>query len=406
MENVVNKLGIHLIPKNDEERVNALHRYNILDTPPDGSFNKMTELALAIFDVPIAVITFVDKDRVFYKSGWFDEQGNCNCVDRTDSPCSMAILNNDVSTIEYLGNDPCMMLSKDVSQGNDYEFYVGVPLRTLDGYNIGMFSIVDKKYRQFDEDKIALLRQMAQIVMDELELRYAGRKMVHFQNSLLKITTFDFKAILKRILSLAQLLQTEKKVDIINHIVYLIQESSKNMIRLIELVVDTNALECNQLYLDLNQTDVSALLKGIIKAHENTWKNKNIHLINQIADKISLIADAAKMKEILETLFLHSLKHSFDFGQIVVSLYQKDNKVCFEFRDFGQGYDEESLKNIFIKFTRNVFENYAASEWESGIEMPLVKNLVELHGGTIEAESIGINQGSCIKVKFPVTELN
>lgn len=56
------------LPPNEEKRIETLKRYDILDTPPDGAFDRITQLAAAIFKVPIAIISLVDTDRIWFKS--------------------------------------------------------------------------------------------------------------------------------------------------------------------------------------------------------------------------------------------------------------------------------------------------------------------------------------------------
>lgn len=401
---MINSLGIELIPKNDERRVKALRRYNILDTPPEGAFNNLAELAMAMFNVPLACITFVDKERVFYKSGNCDETGNNISVERTGSCCSLAILNNDISIIEHFENDPCLIRNADMLNKSSAKFYAGAPLRTFDGYNIGMFVIFDHHHRDFSAEQFRLLKQFAQIVMEELELRYSGRNTIQLQNQLLKISTHELKSPLNRITNLTLLLRQEKKESSIKHIINLIEEASRNLVKVIDTISETNDLELKKLYLELSEVNMNELLEEVIGENKLQLKNKNLQIQTNIQPDLHLMGDRDRLKEIVDTLLNNAMKHSFAYGKIELKAYLKKEHLCLEIRDFGQGFKKEDLKEVFIKFS--CFNRKpTGGELETGLELPLVKNLMDLHGGKINIESKGENEGTIAQLEFPLEVL-
>ncbi len=92
-----------IVPENEAERLAAVYRYDILDTPADGHFDAITSLAADIFDVPISVVSIVDKDRIWFKS-------RCG-VDATEVPrdpglCASAILQDDLYVLNDTRRDP------------------------------------------------------------------------------------------------------------------------------------------------------------------------------------------------------------------------------------------------------------------------------------------------------------
>jgi len=156
----------------ESNRLNALKQYEILDTPTDGNFDRITLLAARVFNVPIAIISLVDEDRIWFKSS----QGlDINEIDRAPGLCASAILSNDIYLIEDARNDVRSLANPLVTGEFGLQFYAAAPLRTQEGYNLGTFCIIDKKKRYINSDQQILLRQMAEIVMDEMELRLAAR---------------------------------------------------------------------------------------------------------------------------------------------------------------------------------------------------------------------------------------
>ncbi len=167
----------------EQERIKALHKYELLDTPPDGSFNKMAELAAKIFNVPIALISLVDVDRIWFKSHFGLE---IDQIERDPGLCSSAILSNDVYLIEDAKNDPRSLSNPLVTSEFGLQFYAAAPLTTKEGYNIGTFCIIDKRQRYINSDQQLMLKQMASIIVDEMELRLQSRNLIKEYNERLK----------------------------------------------------------------------------------------------------------------------------------------------------------------------------------------------------------------------------
>jgi GAF domain-containing protein len=164
----------------EAKRVAALKAFNIFGTPSEEVFSLYTELAALTFKTPMALITFVDDESVFYKQAYgFSKTGIS--VPRYKSPCSIAILNSEVSLFRYIITDPCVMADEKLLAEQGYEFYAGTPLVTQDGYSIGMLAVVDHMYRIYSEKELGTLRQLASEVMHEIELRqdFTNRKEMH-----------------------------------------------------------------------------------------------------------------------------------------------------------------------------------------------------------------------------------
>ena len=88
-----------IIPDNDAERIKKLRAYDILDTPEEDTFNKIAILAAQIFNTPIAQVTFVDEERVFFKTNISPLAATE--INRSDSFCSIAILNDSMNKVFY-----------------------------------------------------------------------------------------------------------------------------------------------------------------------------------------------------------------------------------------------------------------------------------------------------------------
>jgi GAF domain-containing protein len=161
-----------LRPEDEEQRLAAVRRYDILDTPPDGAFDRITALAARLFDVPISIISIVDHDRIWFKSRYgiaAEETG------RDPGLCASAVCQLEPWVVKDAAVDVRTVDNPLVAGELGLRFYLGVPLVTADGFNLGTLNVIDVEPREVTEDEIRTLQDLAAIVMDELELRLDAR---------------------------------------------------------------------------------------------------------------------------------------------------------------------------------------------------------------------------------------
>ncbi|MGI8706314.1 MAG: sensor histidine kinase [Sphingomicrobium sp.] len=159
----------------ERDRLAAVARYEILDTPPDGAFDRITAIAARRFKVPISIISVVDHDRIWFKSHHGVEVKE---IGRDPGLCASAILSGEAYVLTDASVDPRSLTNPLVAGEFGLRFYAGVPLTTHDGYNLGTLCVIDKAPRPASEEQIADLKDLASLVIDQLELRLAARRAV------------------------------------------------------------------------------------------------------------------------------------------------------------------------------------------------------------------------------------
>jgi serine/threonine protein kinase len=176
-EIIVDDLGGHRPKPQDDEtaRVEAVRRYNLLDTPPDGAFDRITSLAARIFEVPIAIVSIVDEDRIWFKSHYGID---VNQVERSRGLASGGGLHDHTLVVEDIEADERITVDTSNMRAVGLRFYAGVPLKTADGHNLGVFSIFDSRPRSLSSEQVAVLEDLAAMVLHEMELRLAARRAV------------------------------------------------------------------------------------------------------------------------------------------------------------------------------------------------------------------------------------
>jgi GAF domain-containing protein len=163
-----------LIPANESERLAALRRFDVLDTPRDGAFDRITRLASEMLEMPISIVSLVDHDRIWFKST--HGLDGVEQIDRAPGLCASAILGEEIWLIEDAKVDPRALANPLVAGEFGLRFYAGSPLRTNDGYNLGTLCVIDKQPRRLTGTQRGVLDDLAALVVDELELRLAARR--------------------------------------------------------------------------------------------------------------------------------------------------------------------------------------------------------------------------------------
>ena len=170
-----------LIPDNEAQRLAAVRRYAVLDTPPDGAFDRVTALAARHFDVPIALVTIVDTDRIWFKSAVGLDASE---IDRDPGLCASAILQDGPWIVEDAAIDPRTLANPLVAGEMGLRFYAAAPLTTHDGFNLGTLCVIDRQPREVTAEDAGVLSDLAAIVTDELELRLSTRTLVEREQTL------------------------------------------------------------------------------------------------------------------------------------------------------------------------------------------------------------------------------
>ena len=387
-----------IIPSNEVERIEALNRYEILDTPPDGSFDRITALVARLFDVPIAIVSMVDTDRIWFKShhGLDVEQ-----IGRDPGLCASAILSDEVYFITNAIEDPRSLANPLVAGEFGLRFYAAAPLQTKDGFNLGTLCVIGQQPRTFNKGEEKILEDLAAIVMDEIELRLASRKAVRMQSELLEIAAHDMKNPIVNMAALANLvIESDNKEDI-DHMATLIQKSANKMTSTINDLLETAFIEAGKVKLTFVAVNIAELAQEVIAMNQALAKAKGQHLALNIDANPLVKADREKMRDVLDNLISNAIKFTERNKRITVTIKESAGKALVEIEDEGQGLTKQDKEKAFGKFTR-LSARPTGGETSTGLGLSIVKMLVDLHQGKISAESEGKGKGSTFIIELPI----
>jgi hypothetical protein len=157
----------------DPGRLAALHRTGLMDSEPDERFDGLARIAARVLHAPVALVSLVDKDRQFYKScigltkePWASQRG----TPLSHSFCQHAVATRRPLVVDDAREDPRL---RDNPAIVDLEViaYAGIPLIGADGHALGTLCVIDRKPRHWRADEMALLQEIANTVVAQVEAR-------------------------------------------------------------------------------------------------------------------------------------------------------------------------------------------------------------------------------------------
>jgi diguanylate cyclase (GGDEF)-like protein len=157
------------IPKNETQRLQALHNLNILDTNSEERFDRIIRVAQNLFNVPIASVSFVDKERE-----WFKSQYNLELREtpREISFGAHTILQEEIMIVKDTLNDDRFKDNPLVIGKPDIRFYLGCPLKTKEQFNIGTLCLIDHKLQYFNDCDLSIIKDLAATIEAEFDVNH------------------------------------------------------------------------------------------------------------------------------------------------------------------------------------------------------------------------------------------
>jgi len=297
------------IPYNEQQRLKDLYSFNILDSQQEEDYEDLVHLVSDICNCPMASITFIDKDRQ-----WFKATKNIDFPEgnRGDSFCGHAILEKEVLIVEDASKDERFFDNPNVTGGLKGAFYAGAPIVSPNGYALGSVCAIDKVPRKLTGQQLVALQRIARQISRLLELRLKNRQILEVTQLLLQaeqqIAQLNIKTTEKNQFNTAyqlheEIAQTSAAVKLyINHVKNVEQVSSE--------FLDYSIFELNNLI-----NSVKRLSKDIIPT---TFLNDNY------AAHIAKLLDECDVQETMpiEYQLDQQLQLNGEYGLMVFRIIQ------------------------------------------------------------------------------------
>ena len=198
------------------------------------------------------------------------------------------------------------------------------------------------------------------------------------------------------------IIDSEKKLE---KYMKTMKQNALRLLKLINNIIDMTKIDANDLYIELHNYDVVAIVRNVVQSMSVYAGIKSVNIVFNSEIKEKLIAcDADKIERIMLNLLSNALKFTDKNGSIIVNINSYDKKVFISVEDDGIGIAEDRLKLIFQRF-RQGDKSFTRNREGSGIGLSIVKALIEMHNGSITAES-EYKKGSKFTVQLPETILD
>ncbi|MEG5140773.1 MULTISPECIES: chemotaxis protein CheB [unclassified Microcoleus] len=252
--------------------------------------------------------------------------------------------------------------------------------------------------KQFETVRSQLLEQ-EQLARQQAET--ANRTKDEFLANL----SHELRNPLTPILGWAQLLKSgQLKGAAANRALEVIERSARAQSQLIEDMLDISRITSGKLALDISQIDLGLVVQAAIDGVQLSAEAKNIEIVSQLSSA-TVLGDAARLQQVVWNLLSNAIKFTPAGGRVEIALESIDDHAGLRVSDTGKGIRAEFLPYIFDRFHQGDSSTTKASQG-LGLGLSIVRHLVELHGGTVKADSPGEGQGTTITMRLPLRELS
>ncbi len=371
-------------------RMASLHELEILDTAPEQAYDELTRLAAIICETPIALVSFVDHDRQWFKS----RQG----LDATETPrsvafCSHAILGDEMLQVHDAREDVRFHDNPLVTGGPRVIFYAGVPLVGLDQQALGTLCVIDSCPRALTAGQQEALETLGRQVVAVLELRRTNRRLVvaaaeaqaanRAKGEFLARMSHEIRTPLNGIIGLTDLMCTADMPADAAVWARQLQGSGKLLLSIVNDVLDVSSIEADALQLVSRPAPVAALVQDCVGLFSATAHVKGLTLtISGPVDAAKVVRiDGTRLQQVINNLISNGIKFT-DTGGVDVSWQWSDGRLRVTVRDTGVGVPPAFHDAVFEPF-RQLRGTEAECIKGTGLGLSIVRGLCTAMGGTV-----------------------
>lgn len=252
--------------------------------------------------------------------------------------------------------------------------------------------ITDRK--QFDTERSQLLQQ-EQWAREQAET--ANRAKDEFLSNL----SHELRNPLTPILGWAEILRSGKlKGAAVTNAIEVIERSARAQSQLIEDILDISRITSGKLQLSICRIDLRLVVQAVLEGVQLSAEAKNIQIVSQLIST-TVLGDINRLQQVVWNILSNAIKFTPAGGRVEIMLSAIDNHAQLRVSDTGKGIGAQFLPYIFDRFHQADSSSVKGNQG-LGLGLSIVRHLVELHGGTVQAESPGEEQGTTMTVRLPL----
>ena len=390
----------------DPARLASLRAANLLDTPPEEAFDRLTRLAARLVHAPLTLVNLVDDRRQFSKScfapvGWPDDR----MAPLEDSYCKWVVTSGEPVAIPDARQDERVRGSAMLSELSVVS-YLGIPLTTPAGHTLGTLCVAGFEPRDWTADEIALLRDLATSAVNEIVLRLdarARREVERMKDELISIVAHELRTPLTSIRGSLGLLASGRmntETPQARRMMEIAAQNSDRLVRLINDMLDLERLESGSMELQLADVSAEELVQSSLDALRGGAEAGGVRLESVIEPGLTLRADPDRMVQVMINLVSNAVKFSPAGAAVTVIGERRGSEALFQVRDAGPGIPPEKLEEIFERF-KQVDSSDSRAKGGTGLGLAICRSIIGQHGGRVWAAS-ELGRGSTFFFTLPL----
>ncbi|WP_414755318.1 ATP-binding protein [Anabaena sp. CCY 9910] len=342
-----------------------------------------------------------------------DGSGIYGCVGHLNHPMRM-------TQAELEANPQWRGLGKEAKNHPPLRGWLAAPLVGRNGQNIGLIQLSDKYDGEFtaaDEAILMQLAQMASVSVENIRL-YEAEKQARsaaegsreeaeaanrIKDEFLAVLSHELRSPLNPILGWSRLLQNGKLDKAkAKQAVTIIERNAKLQVELIEDLLDISRILQGKLSLTSSPINLASVIKGAIETVRLAAEANSIRIEVNLDGEIGLVSgDSTRLQQVMWNLLSNAVKFTPTGGLVEIRLEQVGNQAQISVSDTGKGISPDFIPYVFDYF-RQADSATTRKFGGLGLGLAIVRHLVELHGGTIHAESPGEGMGATFTLKLPL----
>jgi signal transduction histidine kinase len=397
------------LPTNEKERLEALLRYDILDTAFEKSYDDLVKLAASICDVPIALISLVDPDRQWFKSVFG--------VDARETPrdiafCAHAILQRGPFIVSDTSKDERFADNPLVTSAPNIRFYAGIPLVTADDYALGTLCTIDRVPRELNAHQIEALKILADQVMSLMELRYTFKQLQLSASQLkhsnaskdkfISVLSKELRTPFHNVIGYAHMLEDDYETlekEQIGSFAKEIHAAAKTTYQHLESLMQWSKLESGSMEFIPTPKPLEFIIADAVNSVMRSAEAKGIKISPTFMDA-EVMVDRHMIHSLLQNLLSNAIKYSPQKSEILLNGEVKNGAVVISVSDLGVGMTPEQISRLFqIETTNSTLGT--AGETGSGLGLLIAQKYAQCHGGNLEISS-SAGEGTLVSFLIPV----
>jgi PAS domain S-box-containing protein len=333
-------------------------------------------------------------------------EGIYQLVCRTNRPLRL-------SQAELEGHPAWKGFSRHAGRHPPMRGWLAAPLIARDGSNMGLVQLSDKVEGEFgdsDEAIIVQLAQMASVAIENgrfvkaiQEARSDAEAANRMKDEFLATLSHELRTPLNAITGWTQLLRLPKvSSEDLAQGLEVIDRNAQVQAQLIEDLLDISRIISGKLRLDIHAVNPAQPIQAAVASVAHAAEARQIEIQTLLDSAANLVAaDPARLQQIVWNLLSNAVKFTPPGGRVTVRLAREQGRARISVADTGQGIKAEFLPYVFDRF-RQADASTTRRHGGLGLGLSIVRQLVDLHGGAIEVQSAGENQGTTFTVSLPL----